>query len=514
MSTASPPVAPMRWTDRVLGLVERIGNRLPDTVFLFLLALIATWILSWWLAPVEFDLIDPRNGAPIKIHNQLEVGSMVAFLTRMVEVFTAFPPLGLVLVALLGVGVAEKTGLIGALLRTFLSFTPRMLVAPMVVMAGLLSHVASDAGYVLVIPLGAAVFRAAGKHPLAGVAAAFAGVGAGFAANLIPSSIDPLLQGFTEKAAQLVDPAYRVNPLCNWTFLAASSVWIMLVAWFVGVRIVEPRLSTVVVDGEGDATNVEGTLSAKEKAALALSVAAALTGTAAFAWWATRADSALRGANGGLTESGAPLMQMIVPLIFLATFVPGVLYGYISGSVKNHRELIKGMAQSMSAMGYYLVMAFFAAQFLDAFARSNIGALIALQGASALKALDLPQQVTVIAAIGLTTTINLLIASSSAKWALLSGIFVPMLMQVGIAPELTQAAYRIGDSCTNAVTPMNYYFPLVVVVAQRYVRGAGIGTLVSMMLPYSIAFLLAWSALLLTFWWLGIPLGIASRYTL
>ena len=194
--------------------------------------------------------------------------------------------------------------------------------------------------------------------------------------------------------------------------------------------------------------------------------------------------------------------------------MPGVLYGYVSGSVKNHRELIRGMGQSMSAMGYYLVMAFFAAQFLDAFARSNIGALIALEGASVLKALDLPQQVTVIAAIGLATTINLLIASSSAKWALLSGIFVPMLMQVGIAPELTQAAYRIGDSCTNAVTPMNYYFPLVVVVAQRYVRSAGIGTLVSMMLPYSIAFLLAWSALLLAFWWLGIPLGIASRYTL
>ena len=495
-------------------MVERIGNRLPDTVFLFLLALLATWALSWLLSSVEFELIDPRSGAPLVIHNQLEVVSLVGFLTRMVEVFTSFPPLGLVLVALLGVGVAEKTGLIGAVLRAFLSFTPRALVAPMVVMAGLLSHTAADAGYVLVIPMGAAIYRAAGRHPLAGVAAAFAGVGAGFAANLIPSSIDPLLQGFTQKAAQIVDPAYTVNPLCNWTFLAVSAVWITLVAWFVGQRFVEPRLIGVAIDGEGDGAKLDGGLERAEKRALLCAALVALAGVIGLAFWAAGKSSDWRGVNGGLTESGAPLMKAIVPLIFLVTFVPGVVYGYLSGSVKDHRDIVKGMSQSMAAMSYYLVMAFFAAQFLDAFARSNIGALIALEGASALKALALPQPVTVVAALLLATTINLLIASSSAKWALLSGIFVPMLMQVGIAPELTQAAYRIGDSCTNAVTPMNYYFPLVVVVAQRYVRSAGIGTLVSLMLPYSLSFLLAWIALLLAFWGLDIPLGIASRYVL
>jgi aminobenzoyl-glutamate transport protein len=511
-STPSASTPPSGWSDRALAVVERVGNKLPDTVFLFLLALLATWALSWMLASVEFELIDPRSGAPLVIHNQLEVKSLVTFLTRMVEVFTAFPPLGLVLVALLGVGVAEKTGLIGAVLRAFLSFTPRALVAPMVVMAGLLSHTAADAGYVLVIPMGAAIYRAAGRHPLAGVAAAFAGVGAGFAANLIPSSIDPLLQGFTQSAAQIVDPAYTVNPLCNWTFLACSSFLITLVAWFVGQRFVEPRLIGVALDGEGDGAKLDGGLAAEEKRGLLAATLAALAGIAGLTWWALDASSALRGTNGGLTESGAPLMKAIVPLIFLATFVPGVVYGYVSGSARNHRDIVKGMSQSMSAMGYYLVMAFFAAQFLDAFARSNLGALIALQGASALRALDLPAQVTVLAAILLATAINVLIASSSAKWALLSGILVPMLMQVGIAPELTQAAYRIGDSCTNAVTPMNYYFPLVVVVAQRYVRSAGIGTLVSLMLPYSLSFLVAWSALLLVFWGFEIPLGIASRY--
>jgi aminobenzoyl-glutamate transport protein len=505
---------PKRWTDRALAAVERAGNRLPDTVFLFLLALFATWVLSWWLADAEFDLIDPRSGAPLRIVNQLEVGSLVAFLTRMVEVFTSFPPLGLVLVALLGVGVAERTGLIGAALRAFLAFTPRALVAPMVVMAGMLSHTAADAGYVLVVPLGAAIFHAAGRHPLAGVAAAFAGVGAGFAANLVPSSIDPLLQGFTQAAAQLVDPKYAVNPLCNWTFLATSSVWITLVAWLVGAKIVEPRLAAVPVDGEGDGIRVDGALSRREKFALGAAAVVTVLGIAGLVVWSSRPDSALRGPDGKLTESAAPLMRSIVPLIFLVTFVPGVVYGYASGAVKDHRDIVKGMSQAMSSMGYYLAMAFFAAQFLDAFKNSNLGALIALQGAHALQSLALPHAATVLATILFATTVNLLIASSSAKWALLSGILVPMLMHVGIAPELTQVAYRIGDSCTNAVTPMNYYFPLVVVVAQRYVRSAGIGTIASAMIPYSLAFLAAWSVLLLAFWGLDLPLGIASRYVL
>jgi aminobenzoyl-glutamate transport protein len=518
-----PPASsasPARWTDRALGLVEHVGNRLPDTVFLFLLALFATWGLSWGLAGVDFGLTDPRTQQPLVIVNQLETASLTVFLTRMVEVFTAFPPLGLVLVALLGVGVAERTGLIGAALRAFLSVTPRFLVVPMVVMAGMLSHTAADAGYVLVVPLGAAIYHAAGRHPLAGVAAAFAGVGAGFAANLVPSSIDPLLQGFTQSAARIVDPAYEVNPLCNWTFLAVSSVWITLVAWFVGTRLVEPRFAAVAVDGDGtsegerQAAPVDGGLAPREKLGLALAALVGLLAVVGLVLWARDPGSSLRGPKGGLTESAAPLMKSIVPLIFLGTFVPGVVYGYVSGSAKNHREIVKGMSQAMSSMGYYLVMAFFAAQFLDAFAKSNLGALIALEGASLLQALALPRAFTVLAAVLLATAINLLIASSSAKWALLSGILVPMLMQVGIAPELTQAAYRIGDSCTNAVTPMNYYFPLVVVVAQRYVKSAGIGTVASAMLPYSLAFLVAWCALLLAFWGLDLPLGVASRYVI
>jgi aminobenzoyl-glutamate transport protein len=223
-------------------------------------------------------------------------------------------------------------------------------------------------------------------------------------------------------------------------------------------------------------------------------------------------DSPLRSPEGELTVFSAPLMQSIVPLIFLLFLIPGIVYGVSSGTVKTHRDVVKGMSKSMSTMGYYIVMAFFAAQFTAAFAQSNIGALVALQGAAFLKALAMPGQVTIVGAVLVTALVNLLVGSASAKWALLAPILVPMLMQVGIAPELTQAAYRIGDSTTNIITPLMPYFPLVVVFSQRYVKSTGIGTLVSMMLPYSVTFLVAWTLFLIGYWLLGIPLGLQAPY--
>jgi aminobenzoyl-glutamate transport protein len=224
-------------------------------------------------------------------------------------------------------------------------------------------------------------------------------------------------------------------------------------------------------------------------------------------------DSALRSPDGQLTASNAPLMQAIVPLIFLFFLIPGVVYGYVSGTVKSHRDIIQGMSKSMSTMGYYIVMAFFAALFIAAFGESNLGALVALKGAAWLREIGLPGMLTIIGIIILTSFVNLMVGSASAKWALLAPIFVPMLMQVGLSPELTQAAYRVGDSSTNIITPLMPYFPLVVVFCQRYVKSAGIGTLVSMMLPYSIIFLVTWTLLLMAFWALGIPMGLQAPYT-
>lgn len=502
-----------RRIDRFLGTIEKWGNRLPDPAVLFVGALFLTWALSALLSSVEFAEIDPRSGQPIAIQNQLSGQALAAFLSSMVGTFTSFPPLGVVLVALLGVGVAEHTGFIGASLRALLGITPARLLTPMLILVAIMSHTAADAGYVLVIPLGGVIFAAAGRNPLAGIAAAFAGVSGGFGANFIPSGIDPLLQGFTQSAAQIIDPARTVNPLSNWWFTAASSVLIVAVGWYITDRVVEPRLGTASV-GEGDEALANmGALSTAERRGLWAGLATMLVGLLVLFFASAGATSPMRAPDGDLTAVSAPLMRSIVPLIFLLFLIPGMVYGYVAGTVKTHRDVIQGMSKSMGTMGYYLVLAFFAALFTAAFASSNLGALVALKGASLIQAMSLPGQVTIVGIILLISAVNLLIGSASAKWALLGPVFVPMLMQLGISPELTQAAYRVGDSTTNIISPLMPYFPLVVVYCQRYRKNTGIGTLVSTMLPYTLAFLTSWVAFLLLYWAFGLPLGLQATYS-
>ena len=501
-----------RWIDRALNAIERAGNALPDPAVLFLILLIAVWILSAILAPLQFSEIDPRSGKPLEIVNQLTGASLAAFLANMVTTFTSFHPLGVVLVALLGVGVAEYTGFINAGLKGLLGFTSPKLLTPMLILVAIISHTAADAGYVLVIPLGGVIFYAAGRHPLAGIAAAFAGVSGGFSANFIPSSLDPLLAGFTQSAAQIIAPDRLVNPLSNWFFTSASCLVIVGLGWYLTDRVVEPRLRTVAVDGDvADIPKIEE-LGPRERFGLRLALLSMVV-AGVLLWLATApGDSPMRSPEGEVTSSTAPLMQGIVSLIFLFFVIPGIVYGYAARTVKDHRDIIKGMSKAMSSMGYYIVLAFFVSLFIAAFGRSNIGALVALKGAAGLKALALPGQVTIVGIILITATVNLLVGSASAKWALLAPIFVPMLMQLGISPELTQAAYRVGDSTTNIITPLMPYFPLVVVFGQRYVKKTGIGTLVSIMLPYSAVFLLVWTIFLLGYWMLGIPLGLQAPY--
>ena len=507
-----PPPRPTGRFGRFLDWVERIGNRLPDPAALFLILLIAVWIISAILAPIDFSEIDPRTGQPIEVKNQLAGATMASFLARMVAIFTGFHPLGVVLVALLGVGVAEHTGFINAGLKAMLGVTSAKLLTPVLVLVGIMSHMAADAGYVLVIPLGGVIFYAAGRHPLAGIAAAFAGVSGGFSASFVPASLDPLLAGLTQQAAQIIDPQRLVNPLCNWLFTGASAILIILAGWYITDRVVEPRLKQMRVDGDvADFTSL-GALGDRERKALWWALLSMIGAIVVLALLAYPSGSALRAPNGQLTAANAPLMQAIVPLIFIFFLIPGVVYGYAAKTVESHRDIIKGMSKAMSTMGYYIVMAFFAALFIAAFGESNIGALVALKGASVLKQLGLPGQITILGIIGLTTAVNLLIGSASAKWALLAPIFVPMLMQLGLSPELTQAAYRVGDSSTNIITPLMPYFPLVVVFCQRYVKSTGIGTLVSMMLPYSMTFLVSWTIFLIVYWMLGVPLGLQAPY--
>jgi aminobenzoyl-glutamate transport protein len=512
-TTASPAPNEPRWVDRALNAIERVGNKLPDPAAIFLILLIVTWVLSALLAPIAFSEIDPRTDTPIRVNNQLTGAAIAAFLSDMVRIFTSFHPLGVVLVALLGVGVAEHTGFINAGLKGLLGVTSPRLLTPMLLLVAIISHTAVDAGYVLVIPLGGVIFYAAGRHPLAGIAAAFAGVSGGFSANFVPSSLDPLLAGLTQEAAQVIDPFRLVNPLCNWFFTGVSSVLIILIGWYLTDRIVEPRLRGTAVDGDLDDIPQMETLSRNERRGLVAGTLALTIGVVVLIWSSAPADSPMRSPDGELAASTAPLMMAIVPLIFLLFLIPGVAYGYVAGTVKSHRDVIVGMSKSMSTMGYYIVLAFFASLFIAAFGQSNIGALVALKGAGILQALETPGQVTVVGIILLTGFVNLMVGSASAKWALLAPIFVPMLMQLGISPELTQAAYRVGDSTTNIITPLMPYFPLVVVFAQRYVRGTGIGTLVSLMLPFSVVFLVTWTAFLLLYWTAGIPLGLQAPYT-
>jgi aminobenzoyl-glutamate transport protein len=504
--------------------VEWLGNKLPDPAVLFLIALLLTWLASAVLAPIQFTETDPRtvvkdasgklvSSAPIRVKNQLTGEALAGFLSKMVKTFTDFPPMGVVLVALLGVGVAEHTGFVNAGLKALMNVTPRKLLTPMMLLVAILSHSTGDAGYVLVIPLGGIIFAAAGRHPLVGLAATFAGVAGGFSANFLPSMLDPLLQGFTQSAAQILAPGRKVNPLCNWYFTSASCLVIVAVGWFITDRVIEPRLAKMPVDGNpGDMPKMDA-MTPRERRGLWAGLASMAGAILLLVLAAAPARSPLRAPDGSLTAHGAPLMDSIVPLIFLLFLVPGIVHGCVAGTIKSHRDVIQGMSKAMGTMSYYLVMAFAAAQFTYVFRESNVGALLAIKGARLLESLHLPAQATIVGIILLSTSVNLLIGSASAKWALLGPIFVPMLMQVGLSPELTQAAYRIGDSSTNIITPLLPYFPLIVVYCQRYVKNTGIGTLVAMMLPYSISFLLTWTVVLLVYWGLGLPLGLQAPYT-
>ncbi len=515
MSQANPAAeAPRGWIYRALDLVERVGNKLPDPAILFLLLMVVVWGVSWLLSGVSFAEIDPRTHEPIKVRNMLEGAALTGFMAQVVTTFVNFPPLGVVLVAMLGLGVAEYTGFISAGLRAILAVTPKMLLTPALIAVGVLSHVAVDAGYVLVIPLGAVIFYAAGRHPLAGIAAAFAGVSGGFSATMfVPSSLDPLLAGLTQAAARLTDPEIIINPLNNFFFTTASTFLVVLVGWVLTDKVIEPRLRKTAVDGDASQMPTMEALRPEESRGLMWAGVSMLVTFGLFVLSLVPETSPWRFAETGeLTNARAPVMQSIVPLIFIFFVIPGIVYGYLAGTVKTHRDVVQGMSKAMSGMGYYIVMAFFCAQFIYAFGQSNLGALLAIKGASWLREMNFPMSVTLVGIVLLSGFVNLMIGSASAKWALIGAIMVPMLMELGVSPDLTQAAYRVGDSSTNIITPLLPYFPLIVVFCQRYVKASGIGTLLALMLPFSITLLITWTLFLLGFWALGLPLGIGATY--
>ena len=548
-----------------LDLIEAVGNRLPDPITLFgagaLFILVLShvgYVLEWEVAkptaepaveavldaegePIEVFQTEPKgrtvalvtdkSGTPVRapvteptlsedgklimkrVEKPVRAKSLLSaeglrwVLDNLVNNFTGFHPLGVVLVAMLGIGVAEKTGMIGALLKSMMLITPRKLLNPAMVFIGIMSSMAADAGYVVLPPIAAALYKAVGKSPLVGIAAVFSGVAAGFSANLMVTSLDPLLAGLSTVGAQITDPTYVVDPTANWWFMIASTFLLTLIGWGVTSLFVEPRFNHKPAEEGGpspltDADRKATVLESHESRGLI-----AAGGFGAVAVVASLGLIALIYGSSGWGDA-------VIPALFFIFLSIGLGYGISTGSILTEtkaKRLDEGiarlMASSMADMGPYIVLAFFAAQFIAFFNHSQLGVMLAVVGGNALAAAQLPPELLMAAFILVAMAGNLFIGSASAKYAFFAPVFVPMFMAAGISPELTQAAYRVGDSATNIITPLNPYFVVILVFMQKYVPKAGLGTLVSMMLPYSIAFWLAWTVMLLVWMTLQLELG-------
>ena len=508
----------------VLDRIERIGNALPDPMTMFALGAALVFVVSAFAASGEWQsqLFD-KDGELLldeRATNLLSAEGFRWLFQNLISIFVGFRPLGLVLTAIIGISVAERSGLLAAGLKAILVVVPPVLLTPATFFAGVMSSMAVDAGFIVLPPLAAAVYKAAGRSPLVGIATVFAGVASGFNANLFVTGMDPLLSGMTEQAAAILDSDYAVNPACNWYFMVVSTVLITLVGWFTTARFVEPRLSQKSPEDGGpvrvidrSVSDVESmTLSRDERRGLVWSSAAMLLTLGAIFACVVFEWGFLYDAPGsiGPGEDQAPFptwISVIVPLLLLLFLIPGLVYGLCTGSIRSDRDVVRMMTASMSVMGSYVVLAFFASIFVAAFERSNLGRMLAIEGGNFLRQFDLPTWTLMLGLIAVTSFVNLFVGSMSAKWAMLSTVFVPMFMTIGVSPELTQVTYRIGDSVTNSITPLNPYMPVLLVFTQQQVKKAGLGTIISMMTPYAIVLMLVWAGLLIAWIVFGLPLG-------
>lgn len=500
----------------ILNTIERIGNAMPDITMLFIYALGVCWALSFALSFINFDYYHPLTGDQIKVTNMLAPVELVTFITTMVKNFINFPPLAITIVATLGIGVAEGSGFIQVMLKKMLNVTPQRILTPAVIFIGVVSHVASDSAYVILMPVSAMMFYASGRHPLAGIAAAFAGLAGGFSASYTPSIIDPIMQGFTQGAAHIIDPSYNVNVLCNYFLSFGSTFAVILMCWFITEKIVEPRLvksmplndDLSVLHNSDELQKVTPQESKAFKKA-GLTMLFMLIGLAAALY---PENSLLRSPEGSLTRPDAPIMQAIVPLLFFMFAIPGLIYGFSAGTFKSTKDITSSMENITRSLVSFLVFSFFCAQFLYSFSHSNIGTLLAISGADFLRTLAMPAGFTILGVILLSCTLDIIITSASSKWSILAPVLVPMLMAVGISPELTQASFRVS-STVNISTPMFAFYPLIIMYCRQYCSKTGVGTLCAMMLPYTLGLTIVLTLMLYLFWGLGIPLGFQSGYT-
>lgn len=496
---------------RSLDRIEFIGNKLPHPVTLFALLALLVLVLSAVFSQFGISVEHPgEEGKMVEITNLLTKEGIQYIFLSITDNFINFAPLGIVLVTMLGIGIAESTGLISAILRGFVLSIPKSFITAALVFAGVMSSVASDAGYVVLPPLGAVIFAGLGRHPLAGLAAAFAGVSGGFSANLILTSLDPLLAGMTMDAAKIIDPSYAgtMNVAMNLYFIIASVFLLTVIGWFVTEKIVEPRLGSYTGKYRED---LKG-LKAEEKKGLIWSGLSAVAVIIGVAFLVLPKNGALRAVSDGsgdftLMDSLAPFMDSLVPIIAVLFFVPGLVYGMVTKKIKNDKDVANSLAKTMGTMGTFIVLSFTAGQFVAFFSESDMGLVVGVFGANFLESISLTGIPLLIVFIIICAIINLFIGSASAKWAMMAPIFVPIMMKLGYSPELTQMAYRIADSSTNMITPLMTYFALIIAFAQKYDKKMGIGTMISVMIPYSMFFLLSWTIMLIAWILLGIDLG-------
>ncbi|MDF1574388.1 MAG: AbgT family transporter [Bacteroidales bacterium] len=489
---------------RLLDWTEKAGNALPHPATLFALFALFALLLSWLGHVLGWEAIHPATGEMVRTVNLLSHDGIHRILLEMVENFTSFAPLGIVLVAMLGIGIAEQSGLISAFIRLLVLNAPGKILTFILVFTGILSNMASDVGYVLLIPLAGVIFLAVGRHPVAGMAAAFAGVSGGFSANLILGTVDPLLAGLSTEAAQILDPAYEVNPTANYYFMVASTFIIAFTGTFISERLIEPRLGKYKGGIESKEQSFEKLSRTEKKGLLATGITLAVIMGITFAGIIPE-NGFFRGTDGALLSS--PLIKGVVAMLFFTAGAVGLAYGFTTGKFKNDSDVINGMGDSMKTLALYLVLVFFAAQFVAYFKWSNLGIILAVKGANFLMSSEIGLIPLMILFILFSATINMLMGSASAKWAILAPIFIPMFMILGYSPELSQVVYRIGDSVTNVISPMMSFFALIIAFIQKYEPKAGIGTIISTMMPYSIAFLVVWILLLVVWLLFDIPLG-------
>ncbi|WLD93594.1 AbgT family transporter [Alkalihalobacillus sp. AL-G] len=487
---------------RFLNWIERIGNKLPDPFFIFVYLAAFVMLLSWLVHSMGVTVVHPGTGEELPIRSLISGEGIQYILSSMLTNFTGFKPLGLVLAMMLGIGLAEKVGLLESVIKKSILNAPKALITYAVIFIGILGNLASDAAFVLIPPLAAMVFYTVGRHPLAGLAAGFAGVGAGFTANIFIAGTDALLSGISTEAAKASGiENVIVTPVDNWYFMCTSVIILSIVGALITERIIEPRLG--VYKGKVDKELEEA--SPLEGKALRNSLIAGLVYLGLVALMLFWPNSPLRNEEGGIIPS--PFLSGIVPIILLFFITVGVAYGITMKKITSSKDIPKYMGEAMKDMSGYIVLIFAAAQFISYFNWSNLGTWVAVNGAEFLTSMDLTGLPVVVGFSMLTAVLNLIIFSGSAQWALEAPVFIPMLMLLDYHPAFIQAAYRIADSSTNIITPLNPYILIVLAFMREYDKKAGLGTLISLMLPYSIIFYAIWLVLLIVFAVFGIPFG-------